>query len=154
MFDDKTERMLALLAGLLDLGEEGRSLLRAALKREDASAMGVLADWVEERGYRNPLARRPDASAERPAPPPTRPAAILRVSWDFLRHVLHLPENCRLNAITMNAYFATDEVGFRVESPDFPPTEEGVALPVAVPKYRHVGTEGGGPRVEFTGWSW
>lgn len=154
MFDDKTERMLALLAGLLDLGEEGRSLLRAALKREDASAMGVLADWVEERGYRNPLAPRPDAMASQAPRPLARPAAILRVSWDLLRHVLRLPENCHLNAISTNVYFTTDEVGFRVESPDFPPTEEGVALPVAVPKYRHVGTEGGGPRVEFTGWSW
>ena len=154
MFDDKTERMLALLAGLLDLGEEGRSLLRAALKREDASAMGVLADWVEERGYRNPLAPQQDAAAPRPPAPPRRPAAVLRVSWDLLRSVLLLPEDCYLTAISTDVYFDTDMVAFRVEGPDFPPTEEGVALPVAVPKYRHVGTEGGGPRVEFTGWSW
>lgn len=154
MFDDKTERMLAPPAGLLDLGEEGRSLLRAALKREDASAMGVLADWVEERGYRNPLARRPDASAERPAPPPTRPAAILRVSWDLLRHVLRLPENCHLNAISTNVYFDLDQVAFRVECPDFPPTQEGCPLPVAAPTWERKTLPDGTNVAEFLGWNW
>lgn len=154
MFDDKTERMLALLAGLLDLGEEGRSLLRAALKREDASATGVLADWLEERGHRNPLAPRPDAMASQVARPLARPAAILRVSWDLLRHVLRLPENCRLNAISTNVYFDLDQVAFRVECPDFPPTQEGCPLPVAAPTWGRKTLPDGTNVAEFLGWNW
>jgi hypothetical protein len=61
----------------------------------------------------------------------------LRVSWDLLRHVLRLPENCRLNAISTNVYFDLDQVAFRVECPDFPPTQEGCPLPVAAPSHSH-----------------
>lgn len=150
VFDDKTERLLAVLASLLDLGEEGRSLLRAALKREDGNAVGVLADWMEERGYRNPMPPQRDLVT----PVGERRAAILRVPWETLRSVLLLPDNCRLNAISQNAYFESDEVALRVESPEFPDTPHGSALPTLAVRYSSVQQPDGTRLPRFDGWSW
>jgi hypothetical protein len=151
VFGDNTERLLGLLASLVDMGEEGRSLLRAALRREDGNALHVLSDWMEERGYRRPVPSRrtlPESHVIN-----ERRQAIMVVSWDLLRSILLLPPECSLMGISTDLRFRNDEVAIKVASPDFPPTEPGSVLPYVTARYSTI--EENGKRVgRFDGWTW
>lgn len=73
--------------------------------------------------------------------------AVLRVSCDLLSapdveaianpyHLaLKLPANCRITGISNQIYFYSDEIAFRIESPDFVETEPCNVLPEVVALY-------------------
>lgn len=61
--------------------------------------------------------------------PLPRHLGIVRFSRELLAELLGLPVGCRIDAITSETYFATDEIGIRVEHPSIPETRGGCYLP-------------------------
>jgi hypothetical protein len=54
---------------------------------------------------------------------------VLRVAGELIRHVLKLPDTCRVVGLSADQFFNTDEWAVKVESPDFPEVLPGHVIP-------------------------
>lgn len=77
-----------------------------------------------------------------------RRLAILPVSAELLRQVLHLPDTVRIENVSFDIAF--DRILLRVDGPDFPEVPSGDAIPQIDATFRR--SDSGA--VEFIGWKW
>lgn len=73
----------------------------------------------------------------------SRPAAIIRVSWEALAMVLRLPAGMRVTAMKPTDQGWNDCVAvLRVEGPGLPNVPDGMLLPEVMPVYRRAACGG------------
>jgi len=110
---------------------------------QEAVLMNELADPangdVVERIYAKFMERVASAA------PAADRLAIVRVSLDLLRQMLHLPANARIVAATDQAAGAFDqgELWLKIACDDFPEVKPGSAVPALVPLFRSEFRDGG-----------